>query len=239
MINRIEQKYLRRISNEIRRAMNEAGRLVADGKSAPDSRIMPEHEKRIGRILTALWREAGKDMSERIAGNKKSIDNFARKDFGYVLPTEQADKIMADWINSFGASMIVRISSTTRKDVKRVIDKGIKDGLGEREIAKMIREVSPVLANSRAQRIARTEAHRASAISAQATAKASGVELKREWVAAKNERTRKSHRDADGQVVEMNQPFNVGGYDLMYPADPSGPAHLTINCRCAVAYIVK
>jgi hypothetical protein len=45
---------------------------------------------------------------------------------------------------------------------------------------------------------------------------------------------RVSHMLADGQVVKPDQPFVVGGEELMYPRDPSGSADNTINCSCLV-----
>ena len=61
--------------------------------------------------------------------------------------------------------------------------------------------------------------------------------MKREWVAAQGERTREDHSAANGQIVSMNQPFIVGGEELMYPGDPNGSAENVINCRCIVAYV--
>lgn len=52
------------------------------------------------------------------------------------------------------------------------------------------------------------------------------------------ERTRATHRAADistpvtGQRVPLAQPFMVGGFPLMTPGDPDGPAHEVIQCRC-------
>jgi hypothetical protein len=37
---------------------------------------------------------------------------------------------------------------------------------------------------------------------------------------------------ADGQVRKANEPFDVGGEELMYPRDPSGSPENTINCHC-------
>lgn len=40
------------------------------------------------------------------------------------------------------------------------------------------------------------------------------------------------HVEADGQVVDVEQPFIVAGEELMFPRDPSGSPENTINCRC-------
>jgi hypothetical protein len=56
------------------------------------------------------------------------------------------------------------------------------------------------------------------------------------WVATGDERTRPTHADADGQTVPLDETFQVGEGELMYPGDESGPPEEVINCRCAVSY---
>lgn len=62
---------------------------------------------------------------------------------------------------------------------------------------------------------------------------------KKRWTSYKDERVRADHADVDGQVVEINRPFRVGEYLMMYPKDDSLGAGLEeiVNCRCSVEYI--
>ena len=41
---------------------------------------------------------------------------------------------------------------------------------------------------------------------------------------------RETHLDADGQTVPVDEPFNIGGVEMMYPRDPAAPIDETINC---------
>lgn len=53
------------------------------------------------------------------------------------------------------------------------------------------------------------------------------------WHASKDDRTRDSHREMDGQEVARGEPFITGnGVPLMFPGDPNGPPEEIINCRC-------
>lgn len=52
------------------------------------------------------------------------------------------------------------------------------------------------------------------------------------WLATEDSRTRPTHRAAEGQRVPVGTPFNVGGFELRFPGDPSGPPQETIQCRC-------
>lgn len=66
-----------------------------------------------------------------------------------------------------------------------------------------------------------------------------GIKLRKRWIATKDGRTRHFHAMADGQTVEIDQPFSVGGEDLMYPGDPSGSAKNIYNCRCTMRTVEK
>lgn len=66
-------------------------------------------------------------------------------------------------------------------------------------------------------------------------------EIEKQWVTILDERTRFSHVEVDGQVRLLNEPFNVDGYKMLNPGDPSlgAPIGIFINCRCSVYYKVK
>jgi hypothetical protein len=92
----------------------------------------------------------------------------------------------------------------------------------------------------RARMIARTEVHGARNSVAMGTMQRfesaygipSGV-MRKAWQTTNDQRARLEHREADGQTVAFSEPFTVGGASLAFPGDPSGPADLVINCRCA------
>jgi len=113
---------------------------------------------------------------------------------------------------------------------------GQAEGLGQREIAKIISNNAPTIGRQRGALIARTETHSAGNYGAQKQAASTGLVLRREWIAATT--ARDSHRDANTQTVGMDEPFIIGGESLDYPGDPSGSAANVINCRCSVGYLV-
>jgi hypothetical protein len=89
---------------------------------------------------------------------------------------------------------------------------------------------------ARARVIARTEVVSASNAGSIATARVSGFDMTKTWLATLDPRTRETHRVADGQTVGIDAPFQVGGFGLDFPGDPSGPASEVINCRCTLTY---
>jgi 2'-5' RNA ligase len=91
------------------------------------------------------------------------------------------------------------------------------------------------LGPTRAARIAATEATRA--FNAGQFAAAQAIEgddrpLVKQWITRQDERVRVTHREANGQLRMLDEPFEVGTAEMMYPGDPSAPADETINCRC-------
>lgn len=93
----------------------------------------------------------------------------------------------------------------------------------------------------KARRIARTESHGAVSAGQLAAAKIrqelTGIRMWKRWLSvAGDNRTRASHRVADGQTVPLDQPFRVGGFLLQHPADSINVApHEVIGCRCSMA----
>ena len=61
------------------------------------------------------------------------------------------------------------------------------------------------------------------------------VAVTKTWVTVGDERVRPAHVAADDQIVNINQPFRVGGELLFIPGDTSLGATVgnVIRCRCA------
>lgn len=61
-----------------------------------------------------------------------------------------------------------------------------------------------------------------------------GINLKKEWVATLDMRTRSSHRKLDGEKAEIDEPFESEYGEIMFPGDPSANAADVYNCRCTM-----
>ena len=89
----------------------------------------------------------------------------------------------------------------------------------------------------RAVRVVRTEVGIAASEASFAAAQATGLNLKKKWIATQDARTRDTHSALDGTVVSINDNFDVNGYPMDKPKMAGGPASEVINCRCAMVYI--
>lgn len=66
-----------------------------------------------------------------------------------------------------------------------------------------------------------------------------GIDLEQEWMATLDGRTRHEHRMLHGQRRKLDEPFQVDGYGIRFPGDPTAPGFLVYNCRCTLVAAIK
>lgn len=121
------------------------------------------------------------------------------------------------------------------KHIRNEISRGIATADSYANIARNITNASKVGLN-KAMRIARTEGHRIqseAAFDAQHVAKNAGADVVKQWDSSLDGKTRETHRQLDGQIREIDEPFEVNGMEAMYPSG-FGKASEDINCRCVL-----
>lgn len=129
---------------------------------------------------------------------------------------------------------VIPVSETTKKFILSVIEAGLNEGWGIDKMVAKIKDES--ILEARARMITRTEVIRAANVGHTIGAKSFPYEVTKGWIAARDHRTRHSHRLVNGEVVEEEDAFSNG---LLFPGDPNGSAKEVINCRCRVIYKAK
>jgi HK97 family phage portal protein len=127
---------------------------------------------------------------------------------------ESADKISA----SVG---------TIRTDIQTLLRQNA--GVGEEELARLLKEKFSDLKVSRANAIARTTATATTGTVQKSVWDELGG-IKRSWVALAG--ARDAHAAAHDQLEDANGNFTVGGETTPYPAGPGLSASNSVNCRC-------
>lgn len=93
----------------------------------------------------------------------------------------------------------------------------------------------------RARVIAQTETTRAYGAGTLAggleQSRLTGRLLRKRWDTEHDAKVRASHREVDGDVLDLGMPFYVDGVPLMFPGDPMGPPETVINCRCDLTIV--
>lgn len=87
----------------------------------------------------------------------------------------------------------------------------------------------------RAARTAITSAENAGRLDTYYAAQDMGIDMKKQWMATLDDRTRASHGALDGETVDVKKKFSNG---LMYPGDRNGAPAEVYNCRCTMISVV-
>lgn len=103
-------------------------------------------------------------------------------------------------------------------------------------VAKRFREVAEMNyhASIRNARTSITSAQNGGRMDAYHRAEDMGIHQKKQWLATLDDRTRHEHAELDGQRRELDEPFEAGGYEIMFPGDPSADPEMVYNCRCTM-----
>ena len=157
-----------------------------------------------------------------------------------------AEKIMA-YLGTEIGSTITAVGNTSkallqkllRDLVPQILDEGIGGGQAVTMLRDRIESKWHEMKYYRTERITRTEVTRASGFGSWEGAKTVSMDQMKVWISAFSADPHDGHNEADGQKVDIQEPFIVNGERLMYPCDPSGSASNTINCLCDVYYEVK
>ena len=210
--------------------------------------------------LKQLTDEIVEKLKEVYPQTKTVIENFKQEQFetgyygGYytVEESQQADlpiaflpdEVIRSAVRQPVASKTLseRLYKARNRLANRsqgAITSGILQGHGYAEIASVISSNSE--ANYRqALRIARTEGGRMRTQARQNSYEEMekvGCELQKQWLAALDRKTRKSHGHLDGQRVKIEEMFVSDGYKAIGPRC-FGVAGMDINCRCTTITIV-
>ena len=95
---------------------------------------------------------------------------------------------------------------------------------------------------NKALRIVRTEAHRvneSAKLDSAVHANKNGIIMLKSWKNRMDERSRPSHKAANGQTVAVEKDFKVGSARGSAPGQLSGGAKENVNCACVVTYEIK
>ena len=188
-----------------------------------DNKIKPE---KMDEILGKYLPKAGN------AGGQLGLEKMGIK-LSFNLKNDKLIKAL----KQRGTKITGEIANKTLNDLRSILVKEFYgNGASIPKVAERIGKLFEETYAGRAETIARTETGIAQETVAHETYVKNGVEQK-EWQSFIDEKTREGHRDADGQRVAIDAPFEVeneeGDMEEMdHPLDPTASASNVINCRC-------
>jgi len=229
-----EARMQRAVEAELNRAVKAAAAAYPAWMTA-----MPAHKKRIVALMESEFRRvalAGAKHGEAQVRKCHAVEIERKLD-----TQEELDGRITKWAKRHAAKK-VQIAKTTQVRIRNAVTRGLGKNDPPKVIAQAICKEVGGMSVSRAQNIARTETAAAMGhgehMEMEATAAELGVDIRKTWTATEDENTRETHSDADGQTVPLDEPFTVGGAELMFPGDPDGPPEEIINCRCVAIHEV-
>lgn len=163
-----------------------------------------------------------------------------------VLTALQTDSKLSSKYHS-GNVLKGRLAEDVKKlkvTIRAELSRGIANGETWQQVAYKIalgmnNPMSKAL--NMAMRIARTEGHRVNQqgfLDAGTEAKKKGADIVKQWDATLDSVTRPWHQEADGQIREWDDFFDVGGEKMKAPS-VGGSARNVCNCRCQLLQRAK
>lgn len=147
--------------------------------------------------------------------------------------------LMSKFYTTEAADRVSDVTETTREKIRQVLDEADDMNLTISERATYIEEQlsDPDFNRARSLVIARTESTLAANKGASLGNASANYRTVKEWLAVEDKNTRPTHRIADGQIVENDADFTVGGELAQFPGDTRLSAKEVIQCRCTAVYV--
>jgi hypothetical protein len=157
------------------------------------------------------------------------------------LPAETRQRILAALDESIEQDYWLAIQEGVAADLQDIIKDGWSQGFDAYKISMNIREhLGGYEARRRAYRIARTETTGAMNAGHVTQMQTLGTIVEgKKWLAIDDRDLRETHARANGQIVQMNANFVIGGFEAPYPGHFSLPAAERVNCRCVVLSVLN
>ena len=244
-----EKEVLEKLTQQYQRALNDIDRKlrILESDELTQSRIYRiEHQKALKKQVEAVLEKLHADEYTTI--QQFLSDSYTDAFIGTVydmfgqgvpliLPVDKntaVKAIVTDSKISEGLYEHLGVDTNTlKKSISSEITRGIASGMAHSEIARNIANTAKAPLG-RAKTIVRTESHRiqqASKHDAQKAAVSKGANVVKQWNSTMDGDTRPTHRQLDGQIREVDEPFEMGGMKAMYPGAFGDPAE-DCNCRC-------
>lgn len=198
------------------------------------NRVFDEQKKQIVDTFEKTGQLPGLNDEDTAKKFEPIIELVYSSGFDDALP-KQADLLdehALEWIATRSLLLAKSINATTLEVLRKELQLGFSAGESIQQLTKRIEGYFTGNAKYRAEMTSRTEVIAASNEGALYRYEQAGVE-KKQWLSARDERTRETHLAADGQIVGIHEDFVVGGDRMQTPGQGSDPSE-NINCRCTI-----
>lgn len=256
-----EKRVLEEMRENYKIALDRVNERIADLAKRDDlsgirqRRYQEALAEQIGGIIDELGNSANRTLEGYLTdcyeqGFVGSLYSLQKQDIPLAFPIDQAKMARAATMTAEGVKLSKRVYSNADKLKRQVIaeiTRGFADGSSSTRVAASIAADTDIEASikrnvkgrtdqafRRSMTIARTEKGRVMSdarLEAAVRAKKAGADIVKQWDSTMDSRTRRDHRKLDGQIRELDEPFEVSGHKGMAPHKFGRPEE-DINCRC-------
>jgi HK97 family phage portal protein len=245
-------RIMRGMRREVTRLFEEQGAVLAERLATQAAKAL-DNEGDIDAIWdeeswVTIFGEALLDQIQTAAelGALATLNDLAVDTALFNLESPEVAAAMAARAQAFA----VPVNETTWAALRTSLLEGIQAGEGIERLMGRVTDVMADRIRSRAETIARTETIGAlteGSLMGAKEAAATGLDVRKQWLATFDGRERESHAEAhrryQRQPIPLDAAFSVGGVAFDSPANPTGgrtraSAAECINCRCAMTYEV-
>lgn len=224
--------YLKNLQTEVRNAMITADGFDLAHLNSINAEINSALIRFQNKLITTV--KAGQ-LSAWDLGIRSVDDPLLAAQINSALPLLSDTQLVM--FQNYSTDLITGITNDARQRIRNEIqlsivgDKNIYDTA--KSIDRLIGTKDEVGVTAKAVKIARTELGRVNAAGSQLRMEQAAEQvpsMKKQWITGNNPRD--THKASDGQVVDVDEPFIVGGYEAMYPRDPGLLPEECVNCNC-------
>lgn len=248
-LERSYQKALEDVKNRLRQLderTDEENRQAVAYQKAFQQGLQKQLERILGKLHSKTYRTVQEYLQDcYLTGHTAVLYELQSDGLRLSLPIPQ-DKVCQAAVNDTKLvkplyDSIGEDFAGLKKHITDIVSAGFASGASYGDMAnqitgKMIGNYATLRGGAlgRAKLIVRTEGNRianAARLEAARTAKQQGADLVKQWDSTMDKKTRPHHVQLDGQVRELDEPFEVDGRKAQAPGK-FGIASEDINCRC-------
>ena len=208
--------------------------------------------KRWNNVRDTIWSQlyhTRQTTTDMINGERKAmfqnVVNFSQyqidKDFNFSLSFNIYDNATVTRLIKEDPDLVPDVKypvpgrdyAWSKKQIASAATQGVIQGESIPEISRRIANKlssANMVSMTRCARTAMTGAHNSGRIEAMHNAEDLGIKVQKLWIATLDSRTRDWHRDLDGQLAEVDEPFYSHFGEIMYPGDPNARPANVWNC---------
>jgi len=254
----IEKETMRQLRGQYQRALDDTRGKLANlngqgvlnpaamaerGRLANLEKFINERMARVkGESVQATGRGLTKVMKQSVSMTRFGIEDALQSRLSFGVFDEEAAKaaIENDYALGKWREAAQLNGDQAAKRMRDRVTQGIIQGQDYDTLARGAAEEMGVALN-KADRVVRTESHRARETGKLRTMKEAedlGVKQKKRWIATLDGATRDSHQELDGKTIPVDKDFE-GEFGSGPAPGQMGSAQEDINCRCTMITVIE